>query len=101
MNYIVSTTSPCKWYGITCNNEGNVAELNVTGFGLQGTLNNFNFSYFQTFGSIPRETGKLTSLTLLSLSNNNLKGSIPTSLTNLTSLAFLRLNNNRLSSIIP
>ncbi|KAI3897510.1 hypothetical protein MKW92_032858, partial [Papaver armeniacum] len=34
-----STTSPCKWYGITCNNEGRVIELNLTNANLQVVRN--------------------------------------------------------------
>ncbi|KAI3892339.1 hypothetical protein MKW92_015258 [Papaver armeniacum] len=114
INSTASTTSPCKWYGITCNNEGSLVELNVTGLGLQGTLHSFNFSSFSNivtldlslngiFKTIPSQIniGRLSSLTLLALSDNNLVGSIPTSLTNLTSLKSIKLFENQLSGIIP
>ncbi|KAI3876713.1 hypothetical protein MKX03_019196 [Papaver bracteatum] len=107
INSTASTTSPCKWYGITCNNEGSLVELNVTGLGLQGTLHSFNFSSFSNIVTLDLssngifETIPLSSLTLLALSDNNLVGSIPTSLTNLTSLKSIKLFENQLSGIIP
>ncbi|KAI3876711.1 hypothetical protein MKX03_019194 [Papaver bracteatum] len=37
INSTRSTTSPCKWYGITCNKDGGVTELKITALGLEGT----------------------------------------------------------------
>ncbi|GLU17305.1 hypothetical protein SLE2022_336800 [Rubroshorea leprosula] len=48
-------------------------------------------------GSIPASMGKLSQLTYLSLSYNNLSRQIPTSLTNLTQLTSLFLSNNQFS----
>ncbi|XP_026398360.1 probable leucine-rich repeat receptor-like protein kinase At1g35710 isoform X2 [Papaver somniferum] len=38
MNSTVNTTTPCKWYGIHCNNKGSVVELNAADLGLQGNV---------------------------------------------------------------
>ncbi|XP_026431034.1 MDIS1-interacting receptor like kinase 2-like isoform X2 [Papaver somniferum] len=84
--------STCKWHGISCNNEGSVAELNITGLGLQG--NNIT-------GTIPSEFGKLRMLKELYLGANNLVGEIPKELFELSSLLKLDLNNNQLSGRLP
>ncbi|GKV26038.1 hypothetical protein SLEP1_g35400 [Rubroshorea leprosula] len=52
-------------------------------------------------GPIPALIGKLSQLTSLSLSSNNLSGQIPSSLANLTELCFLLLSNNQFSGPIP
>ncbi|KAI3892345.1 hypothetical protein MKW92_015264 [Papaver armeniacum] len=83
-----TTTSPCKWYGITCNNEGSVLELNISGLGLEGTLNNFNFSSFSNFVS-------------LNLSDNKLFGTIPPQISILPKLTHLFLYMNKFSGRIP
>ncbi|KAI3898342.1 hypothetical protein MKX03_033573 [Papaver bracteatum] len=111
-NSTANTTSPCKWYGITCNNDGNVAELNITGLGLQGTLNSLNFSSFSNlvsldlsknnlFETIPSKISNSSKLTHLDLSANKFFGHIPPEMGSLTSLRYFSLYNNKLSGIIP
>ncbi|RZC94260.1 hypothetical protein C5167_026959 [Papaver somniferum] len=82
-----NTTSPCKWYGITRNNQGSVAQLNLTSSNLQGY--------------IPQEIRKLSSLTELTLSTNNLVGPIPASITKLSKLDTLYFYENKLSGTVP
>ncbi|RZC85028.1 hypothetical protein C5167_047813 [Papaver somniferum] len=108
-----STESPCKWYGITCNKEGSVAKLNITGLGLQGTLHNFDFSSLSSsfdsldlsqnklFSSIPSQISNLSKLTHLDLSANNFSGHIPLEIVSLTSLRYLDLGENQISGFIP
>ena len=38
--------NPCTWFGISCNSAGSVIKINMTGFGLNGTLHEFPFSSF-------------------------------------------------------
>ncbi|KAI3837166.1 hypothetical protein MKW92_011816 [Papaver armeniacum] len=107
-----STTSPCKWYGITCNNQGSVVELSLVNLGLQGTLHNFYFSSFSSlvslelgqnnlFGTIPSQIGNLRSLVTLDMSLNKLTGSIPASVGNMRNLTYLSFFQNELSGSLP
>ncbi|XP_026431312.1 MDIS1-interacting receptor like kinase 2-like [Papaver somniferum] len=107
-----STTNPCKWYGITCNNQGSVVELSLVNLGLQGTLHNLNFSSFSNlvilqlsqnnlFGTIPSQIGNLRSLVTLDMSLNKLTGSIPASVGNLRNLTYLSFFQNELSGSLP
>ena len=81
-------TSPCKWYGIFCNQAGSVIKINLTESGLGGTLQHFSFSSFPNlayvdicinnlYGPIPPQIGLLTKLKYLDLSTNQFSGGIP------------------------
>ncbi|KAI3943066.1 hypothetical protein MKW92_018382 [Papaver armeniacum] len=107
-----NATSPCKWYGITCNKQGGVSKISITGLGLQGTLHTLNFSSFSNFislnmsynklfGTIPSQISKLLKLTDLIFASNNFSGHIPTELGCLTSLEYLDLSQNQISGSIP
>ncbi|KAI3892334.1 hypothetical protein MKW92_015253 [Papaver armeniacum] len=107
-----STATPCKWYGIHCNTKGRIAELNITGLGLQGTLHSFNFTSFSNFvtlnmsfnklfGPIPSQISNLPKLTHLDLSFNELSGHIPPEIGSLTSLNLLDLSANQITGSIP
>ncbi|KAI3847826.1 hypothetical protein MKX03_032326 [Papaver bracteatum] len=106
------TRSPCKWYGIVCNSKGSIAELNITGLGIQGTLHSFNFSSFSNivsvylsqnnlFGHIPSQICNLSKLMHLDLSVNTLSGYIPPEMGYLTSLHLLDLSQNQINGSIP
>ncbi|KAI3894798.1 hypothetical protein MKX03_000040 [Papaver bracteatum] len=112
INSTTSTTSPCKWFGITCNNKGSVTKLNIGGLGLQGTLHNFNFSSFSNLaslnlswnefsGTIPSQISNLSKLTFLDFSVNKLSGHIPPEIGFLTRLQYLAFYTNRISGSIP
>ncbi|KAI3860308.1 hypothetical protein MKX03_030989 [Papaver bracteatum] len=81
-----SDETPCKWHGITCDNQNRVTQLELPNKG-------FN-------GYIPSEIGALTSLQNLSLSFNNFTNIIPPHLFNATSLVSLDLSHNHLSGTI-
>jgi hypothetical protein len=83
----LSQSNECEWFGISCNSEGNIIEIDIP----------FN----QLNGNIPNSIQYLTSLQVLHLSHNILRGSIPYSITALRNLKQLRLNNNNLEGSIP
>lgn len=82
----LSDTTPCLWFGLTCEN-GRVVSLDLANNNLTG--------------SIPAEIGNLTALRYLGLNVNNLSGEIPTTIGNLTNLDYLYLSVNQLSGPIP
>ena len=92
-----STTSPCTWFGIFCNSAGSVIKINITSFGLNGTLQEFSFLSFPNlkhidlymnslFGTIPSQIASLSKLIYLDLSNNHLSREIPPEIGLLTNL---------------
>ncbi|RZC68078.1 hypothetical protein C5167_031332 [Papaver somniferum] len=101
MNSTASTTSPCKWYGITCNSKGSVVKLRVTGLGLQGIhnltqlkklcLNDNKFN-----GFLPQNVCQSGTLEKFAVGYNHFTGRIPRSLRNCTSLRVLELEVNGL-----
>ena len=76
----------CDWFGVVC---------------LSGTVTQLILYSNSLNGSIPKEIGNLTGLTMLNLSNNTLSGIIPSEIGNLASLANLNLRANSLSGNIP
>ena len=72
-----------KWRGVTMEN-GRVVKLELTEVGLTG--------------AVPAEIGRLTSLTVLDLGDNQLT-TVPAEIGQLTSLTELHLNGNRLTSV--
>ena len=64
-------------------------------------LTYLDLSRNQLSGSIPPEIGNLTNLTYLNLGFNQLTGSIPPEIGNLTNLTWLGLYNNQLTGSIP
>nr|XP_048325535.1 MDIS1-interacting receptor like kinase 2-like isoform X2 [Ziziphus jujuba var. spinosa] len=103
--------SPCRWYGITCNNAGKVNQIDLPGKGINGTLENFDFSSFPNLvrldlqrnnfgGSIPYNIGMVSKLQLLDLSTNSLDGSLPLSLANLTLLSKLDVSRNQITGVL-
>ncbi|XP_038717287.1 probable leucine-rich repeat receptor-like protein kinase At1g35710 [Tripterygium wilfordii] len=105
-------TSPCSWFGVSCNDAGRVTGINLAGSGLNGTLQNFPFSSFpnlvhlnlsmnELFGSIPPQISQLYNLIYLDLSTNRFSGEIPSSIGLLTHLEILNLSENQLSDSIP
>jgi len=82
----LATTTPCGWYGVTCESD------RVTRLGL---------STNQLSGAIPPEIGNLTALQGLYLYSNRLSGAIPPEIGNLTALQYFSLSSNQLSGAIP
>lgn len=79
----LKTSTPCSWFGITCEN-GHVSYIAL--------VNN------RVTGGLPPEIGNLSSLQQLVLPFNSLS-SLPAEIGNLGSLQSLSLSNNQLSSL--
>ncbi|GER33976.1 leucine-rich receptor-like protein kinase family protein [Striga asiatica] len=77
----------CSFSGITCDSDGHVASLNITGVPLGGT--------------IPPEIGLLTRLVNLTLAHDSLTGPIPMEISFLTSLKYVNLSVNFFNGTIP
>ncbi|XP_062007061.1 LRR receptor-like serine/threonine-protein kinase EFR isoform X2 [Rosa rugosa] len=84
-----STTTPiCNWVGVICGaRHHRVAELNLSYFGLAGT--------------IPPELGNLSLLVDLDIQNNSFQGTLPHELTRLRRLKFINLGYNKFMGVIP
>ena len=80
-------TPMTRWQGVRLSGPPN----RVVGLRIQGPLQ----------GQIAPELGRLSNLTLLDLSYNQLNGTIPAELGDLPNLRFLYLNGNRLTGSIP
>lgn len=79
--------NPCNWYGVTCDEFDRVAELNLFG-------NNLG-------GSLPTEIGDLRMLKRLFLSQNEIGGTLPKELNNLIQLEDLSLAFNEFTGPLP
>ncbi|KAI3755109.1 hypothetical protein L1987_54903 [Smallanthus sonchifolius] len=82
------TLYPCKWYGVSCNENGSVNRLNLSSSGLNGTLDHMPFSLFPN-------------LVYFQLSNNNFYGIIPSEIGYLSNLVYLDISSNQFTGIIP
>ena len=76
----------CSWTGIRCV-LGVVTIILLPELGLQGTLS--------------RDLGLLSDLTLLDLHSNNISGSLPTEIGLWANLTYFDVSNNRLSTTLP
>ncbi len=107
----LSDCDVCSYFGITCDTNGEIIEIDLDGNNLTGiippeigefsNLTSLNLAGNALSGSIPSNIGQLTSLTGLTLTANQLTGSIPSEIGNLIELSSLWLNSNSLSGSIP
>ncbi|KAG5081455.1 hypothetical protein AAZX31_02G252500 [Glycine max] len=105
-------TCPCKWKGIVCDESNSVSTVNVSNFGLKGTLLSLNFPSFHKllnldvshnffYGSIPHQIGNMSRISQLKMDHNLFNGFIPPTIGMLTNLVILDLSSNNLSGAIP
>ena len=115
-NWIFSSpanySAPCsRWYGITCNSQCNITQLNLPGCNLAGTipsqlgymtmLTQLDLDINSLTGTIPTQLESMSSMQQLYFSDNNLTGTIPTQLAHMTMIQYLYLDSNNLIGIIP
>ncbi|KAI3692433.1 hypothetical protein L6452_32249 [Arctium lappa] len=103
-----TTSSYCTWFGITCNEEGSVVQIDAHScllkwldFSLLPNLRSLLLDDCGFGGVIPEQIGLLSNLTHLSLGRNYLYGKLPVSFTNLTQLEYLDLSYNSITGILP
>ncbi|XP_031107779.1 MDIS1-interacting receptor like kinase 2-like [Ipomoea triloba] len=107
-------SNSCKWIGVTCNRDGSVISLNLSGYGLKGTLQDLNFSSLFHLQIIDLSKNSLNgnisfikdvlhfqSLTIMRLYRNWFSGPIPHEIGYLNSLVDLELDSNNLMGEIP
>ncbi|XP_042034847.1 MDIS1-interacting receptor like kinase 2-like [Salvia splendens] len=109
--YINTTAHHCRWKGITCDDDGRVAEISLQShvgcYGDDGchdlgcldplvftSLTSIHLSSCGLYGVIPPHIGYLSNLSYLNLSHNLLQSVIPLSLANLSELRVLDISDN-------
>ncbi|XVF70940.1 hypothetical protein PTKIN_Ptkin11bG0202500 [Pterospermum kingtungense] len=103
--------TPCNWFGIHCNSNGEVEEISLKAMDLQGSLpaNLQSMKSLKTLvlsstnltGIIPKEFGDYHELTFIDLGDNSLSGEIPMEICRLRNLQTLSLHTNFLEGEIP
>ena len=86
-NWDPTDETPCGWFGITCNINKEVVELELT--------------YLDLNGTVPTNLTSLVSLTKVALYGTNLTGPIPKQIATLHELNYLDLSFNALTGEIP
>lgn len=81
------------------NSESNICHLAVRPVRAGFSKRDFSGSN-QLIGTIPKEVGNLTTLSVLNLNSNHLEGRIPTELGRCTALTTLDLGNNNQHSTL-
>lgn len=108
----MTETSVCDWFGITCDENGEVTHIVLQGNRLNGEipgeisllrrLKTFDLSDNSVTGFIPTELGLLTEASRIVLRNTEIEGTIPNEIGQLTLLQYLDLAfNNDLSGYLP
>lgn len=85
--YMDNYSDECDWYGLTCNNEDQIALL--------------DFPQINLIGTLPTELVYLQQLKYIILSGNTLSGEIPSGLLDLPELIWVDLSDNQLEGTIP
>ncbi|EPS64725.1 hypothetical protein M569_10053, partial [Genlisea aurea] len=107
-----SDESPCAWFGIACDSEGNVEKVVLKSVDLQGMglpanfralpyLNTLVLSSANLSGEIPAEFGEYAELVRIDVSDNAISGGIPAEICRLSKLEVLSMEANFLEGSIP
>ncbi|KAH7517427.1 hypothetical protein FEM48_Zijuj09G0062400 [Ziziphus jujuba var. spinosa] len=100
-----SSSSPCQWTGIECDEVGSIVEITLANSGVDGTLDSNNFTQ-----SIHVEIGNLLELQFLCLYNNSLTElwlnynclkEVPPFISECPKLTFVDLSDNLITGQIP
>ncbi|XAR50153.1 Non-specific serine/threonine protein kinase, partial [Bertholletia excelsa] len=110
-----STSDPCtdKWKGVFCDTQGqHVKRIVLNQFNLSGTLDAASLCKASSLsvlslnennvgGEIPGEISNCRSITHIYLSGNYFSGTLPDSLSHLSNLKRLDISNNKFSGSVP
>jgi hypothetical protein len=102
----------CSWFGIACDNRGNVVTLALRNNRLDGTLPSELSLLADTLlsvdvgnngltGGFPSTFRRLVNLETLRINNNVMTGEIPTGIGDMTSLVVLDFQRNRFTGPVP
>jgi len=106
-------TSECDWYGTTCNDSGQVTEIDLRDNNVRGTLppelallagslTQLNLGRNELEGDFPVEIARgLTNLEILLLDTNEISGRLPEELGQMTNLRQLHLQYNDFTGPVP
>ncbi|XP_059285856.1 probable leucine-rich repeat receptor-like protein kinase At1g35710 [Lycium ferocissimum] len=102
-SWMNTSTSPCHWDCIRCDNLGRVTEMNMPNYLIKefGMLESLFLLRTYLTGAIPVSIGNLSSLSLLYLDENKFSGHIPQEIAMLSSLKGLFLSRNTFIGSIP
>ena len=99
--------TPCTWYGVVCDNQNNVIEIDLFNNNLVGTvpttmdqltkLRSIKLFVNDLSGSFPDIWSNMSDLEYIDLSNNLFTGSMPASLADLSKLTTLYIENNNMT----
>ena len=82
-----SNCDVCQWYGVTCDNNGNIIEIDLS-------FNNLN-------GSLPSSLGSIATLRKFDVFSNNLSGLMPNIWSGMLDMEYLDLSANTFTGLIP
>ena len=106
-----SGQSYCMFHGITCDDSGQIAQINLRSNNLRGSLpseigmllslTHLDLDFNPMTGTIPSEIGMLSALTWLDLEYSRMTGTIPSEIGMLSSLTVLDLQRNLITGMVP
>ena len=106
-------SDPCfdNWYGVTCDNEGNVIKLILPQNRMTGALPDrwekleklqaVDLSFNQLVQTLPTSLAKISTLKHINVQSNYFNGAVPSELGDMPNLVFLDLSLNRFEGDVP